>query len=389
MTQSIVRSLEKRQINNRLSPENFVKVNYFNESMLKRFKVEHKIELEFKTSDDLVHNGSWNCDGTLLGCGKVGRGVEIYKPFKTDKKLTTIPVCQNHYLTDVLFMPNNNNLMTVSSRNKSNFFFWNTSPNIVIDSYIKVWDISKNIITRTYGFKGPFTKTATSTALPNQIWFNTDNRTQAIAEADIRSPLYKTIRLGPVQCDSLVYRRCFDVHPVDGVTIAVGDRNKLLFYDRRTMTSQRVARPSQSFDFSTLIKENSYIIQVKYDPCGRSIILTNSLTQDHYVLSLSNPSLDEMKLFSHKDSSAFSSRTRNLSFLGDKHVLFDKNFRNYAVVFDLETAKFVGKIEVSHQSNIFSNTYSMPHPTYCMIAATNHKVINFVSPTSLSCEYLE
>ena len=199
MTQSIVRSLEQRQINTRLNPENFVKVNYFNESMLKRFKVESKIKLEFNTSDDLVHSGSWNCDGTLLGCGKVGRGVEIYKPFKTDKKLTTIPLSQNHYLTNVSFMPKNNNLMTVTSRNKNNFFFWNTSPNLLIDSYIKVWDINKNIITRTYGFKGPFTKTVTSTALPNHIWFNTDNRMQAIAEADIRSPMYTKLGSGSMR----------------------------------------------------------------------------------------------------------------------------------------------------------------------------------------------
>ena len=388
MSQNIVKSLEQRQINNQFNPEKFFKANYFNESMLKRFKVENKIKIECGSSDDLVSCGSWNCDGILLGCGKVGKGIEIYTPFRNNKKVTTVPINQDHYLEDVVFMPKTKHLMAVTSRNKNNLVFWNTPPDLPIDNYVKIWDVEKNAATRMYSYKETVTKLVTSIALPNHIWFNTDNKVETIAEADIRSPKYKVIKLGLLQYDSLVYRRCFDVHPVDEVTIAVGDRNKLLFYDRRTVTSQNVAEPVESFDFSSLIKNNSYIIQVKYNPCGTKMILTNSLTQNHYVFPLSDPNVDNMKMFC-KNWTTFSTVTKNPNFLGDKHVIFDTFFRNYSVVFDLEKARFVGRIKLSHQSNFLSNIFSMPHPIYCLIAAANQDLINFITPSSLTYDDLD
>ena len=379
MSQNIVKSLEQRQINNQFNPEKFFKANYFNESMLKRFKVENKIKIECGSSDDLVSCGSWNCDGILLGCGKVGKGIEIYTPFRNNKKVTTVPINQDHYLEDVVFMPKTKHLMAVTSRNKNNLVFWNTPPDLPIDNYVKIWDVEKNAATRMYSYKETVTKLVTSIALPNHIWFNTDNKVETIAEADIRSPKYKVIKLGLLQYDSLVYRRCFDVHPVDEVTIAVGDRNRLLFYDRRTLTSQSFAQTVKSIDVSSINRTNSYISEIRYNYCGSKIVFGNS-SYDHYIVPVSDLFTTNIKGLPFK--SLINTVSRNPKFLGHKYVLFDTFYKNYSVVFDLDEAKLIGKIKLSYQRNYFSNIFSIPHPIYCIIVIIYQDIINFITPTN-------
>ena len=75
---------------------------------------------------------------------------------------------------------------------------------LLIDDCVKVWVVDKNLATRTYGFKGPVTKLTTSNPLPNHIWFNTDNKVQNKAEADIRAPKYKTLKLDLAQNESFL-----------------------------------------------------------------------------------------------------------------------------------------------------------------------------------------
>ena len=379
MTQNVINCLKKREINMRFNPGKFVKVNYFNESMLTRLKVEKEILLDFVTPDDQVNRGSWNCDGTLLACGKKCTGVDIYTPFRNYNKLATVPIENNHNLADVVFMPKTRNLMAVTSRNKNNLVFWNTSPDLPIDDYVKIWDVEKNSATRMYCLKEPVTKLVTCTALPYNIWFNTDNKVQTIAEADIRSPKYKTVKLGLLQHDKLVYRRCFDVHPVDEVTIAVGDRNRLLFYDRRTLTSQSFAQTVKSIDVSSINRTNSYISEIRYNYCGSKIVFGNS-SYDHYIVPVSDLFTTNIKGLPFK--SLINTVSRNPKFLGHKYVLFDTFYKNYSVVFDLDEAKLIGKIKLSYQRNYFSNIFSIPHPIYCIIVIIYQDIINFITPTN-------
>merc|ERR1719427_2452541 len=108
---------------------------------------------------------------------------------------------------------------------------------------------------------------------------------------------------------------------------------------------------------------------------------SHSFTSDSYVLPVSDPCVDNMKKLSFPDSTTIGTVTRNPSFLGYKYAIYDTFFRNFSVVFDIEKARFVGRIRLSHQSNIFSNVFSMPHPIYCLLATTNQDLINFISPT--------
>ena len=66
-------------------------------------------------------------------------------------------------------MPGSINLMALTSRNKNSLIFWITTADLLIDDCVKVWDVDKNLATRTYGFKGPVTKLTTSNALPINV----------------------------------------------------------------------------------------------------------------------------------------------------------------------------------------------------------------------------
>ena len=263
-----------------------------------------------------------------------------------------------------------------------NIFFFQNNPDLARDDYVKIWDVQKNVAFRCYNFTGVVAKLVTCSTLPNHLWFNTDNNVQTVAEVDMRAPGYKTIRFGPVNTDE-GHRRCFDVNPFDEVTIAYGDGNKLLFYDRRTLTSQSDAQPARSVDVSALNGANSHVSQVAYSPKNDKIVLINSnrFTSHPYVLPSSRPEVRDARKLILPGSAATGSVMRNPSFFGSRYAIFDTFFRNYSAVFDVERARLVGRITLDHQSNIFSNVVSMPHPRYCLIAMTNQDLINFVSPT--------
>ena len=46
--------------------------------------------MDFETSGDLIHCGSWSHDGSLLACEKKGRGVDVYLPFRNCEKQEAI-----------------------------------------------------------------------------------------------------------------------------------------------------------------------------------------------------------------------------------------------------------------------------------------------------------
>jgi len=384
MSENILSSLKYRELNMKFNPVNFVTVNYFNESMINRMHIEFKISHELETFDNHIQCSSWNSNGLLLCCGKSELGVQILKPFQ-NFQITTIPIERNHFLSETHFMSKQKNLLVVSTRNNQSFLF-NSFNGLVTDNYVRIWDVEKDAFTKSYSFNGLVKKVATSTALPNQVWFNVDQRMQKIAEADIRTPSHNTMQLNSVQRTRTGFldSRTFDVNPVDEITIAVGDKCQLLFYDRRMMSSSSINHPTKTIDTSSLNGDSSYVVQLKYNPSGNKLIITNSCgyNTNQYAAPSVDTSVENMRKFKFQDQTVRGAVTKNPSFLGEKYVLFDVFFKNYSAVFNLEDMRYIGKIDLFGQTNFFSNICSMPHPYYCLIASTNKSVINFVTPTS-------
>lgn len=381
MSENILNNFKKRETNFKFNPENFVSANYFNDSMIDRMAVEHEIKHKNESWDPIMC-GSWNSDGSLLGCGKPRTGVQIFKPFQ-NFAVTTIPVRRDCFLTDCLFMPKNKNWLTVSSRNHSHVSS-STLNEVEMDQYVKVWDVVKNKILRTYGFRGLVKKLATSSALPNSVWFNVDQRTQNIAEADIRSPSCKTMQLNVVERNtSFLHSRVFDVSPVNEVTIVVGDKDQILFYDRRMVSSASVTHPTKTLDVGSLNGNNSYIVQLKYNPSGNKLLLTNSHRFNiyQYVAAAVRTKLENIFRLVFKDQTIMNTCKTNPTFLGDNHVLFDMFFQNYSVVFNLENLRYVGDLNLFDENNFFSNM-CMPNPFYCLIASLSQNNIKLITPTN-------
>ena len=383
MSENIVSSLKNREINIRFDPENFFNINYFNHSMINKMRVEHKINHQLVSWDDNILCGSWNSSGYLLGCGKALKGVQIFKPFQ-NFKVDTIEVQNNHYLTDALFMPKHENLLAVASRSKSSFM-WSSLNGLEKDEYVKVWDVEAKAVTRSYTVRGLVKKVATSEALPNLIWFNIDQSTHKMAEADTRTSQYKSMWLNEVKNQAgFSHSRSFAVNPFDEVTIAVSEKNQLMFYDRRMMTSSVVNYPTGTVDTSSLEGDSSYIAHLKYHRSGEKLLLTKSsrFNISQYVVPSLDPSVENIQQFKFRDQIIVGTVTKNPSFLGEHHVLFDTFFRNYSVVFNLDNMSYVGKTKLFGQTNFLSNISSLPHPFYCLIASINHDTINFITPTS-------
>ena len=345
-------------------------------------RVECKLPHATQNWDSPIDFGSWNCTGSLLGCGKIRKGVQIFRPFQ-DSIAAYIPVQQDHHVTDALFMPKDANLMVVSSRSRRSFL-WSSLNDPEMDDYVKVWDVEAEKVTKKYKFKGVVKKLAASTSLPNQFWFNVDRKAQKIAEVDTRSPSFKFIKLKQLHRKhvNFVNWRSFDVNPVDERTIAVGDLDKLLFYDRRTMSSSKILEPTKTVDVSSLNSFASFIVNVKYDPSGNKLIVTNSLSFNiqQYVAPSAGTSVENIRpLLLGNQTGTF---TKNPKFLGEKHVLFDTEFGNCSVVFNLEDARYVGSIKMIGKNNFFTTNRNIPHPFYCLIASTNRDEISFITLSS-------
>ena len=384
MTENIVSALKNRELNIGFNQENFVNINYFNESMIKRMRIEHKISHELEAGDTHIQCGSWNSNGFLLGFGKYEKGVQICKPF-LNFEMSVIPVQDNHYLTYTIFMQQHENFLAVCSRNR-NSFIWSSLDGLEVDDYVKIWDVEAKSVVRSYSFKGLVKKVATSKALPNHVWFNVDQKTQKIAEADIRSPSYKSMQLNEFEGNTtFLHSRHFTVNPVDEVTIVVSDNSKILFYDRRMMTSSNINHPTKTVDTTSLNGERSYIVQLKYNPSGSKLFITKSyrFTTYNYVAPLVDMSIKNIQKFKFCEQKLLETVIGNPSFLGENHVLFDTFSRNkVSIVYNLEHMRYVGKISLLGQTNYFSKIYSMPHPFCCLIASANQDMINFITPSS-------
>ena len=381
MSTNIVRSLNNRELNIRHNPKKFLSANYFNESMVNRMTAEYQLCHEIDAWDQIIC-GSWNSTGNLLGCGKPRKGVQVFKPFRNFEE-TVVPVQNNCYLTDALFMPKHENLLIVSSRNHSNYIS-SSFNGLEMDECVKVWNIETKTVYRKYCFRGLVEKLTTSEALPNHIWFNIDQTTLKIAEADLRAPSYNTLQLNVLQKHpDFLYSRNFDVNPVDEVTIAVGDHNQLVFYDRRMMSTLFVNHPTKTVDTSSLNGYNSYISQLTYSPNGEKLLLTkiSSFNIFQYIAPAIGTSVENMRRLTLKSQMVMNTFKKSPKFLGQNYVLFDLFFKNCSIVFNLEDTRYVGKINISIHNSHFSNI-SIPHPYYCLIASTNESMINFITPTS-------
>ena len=359
------------------SVENFISAKYFNESMINKMKIEHELLHASQKWKRPVQFGCWNSTGILLACGKPQKGVQVFTPFR-NFEATCVPVQRDHRMTDAVFMPKHPSSMVVSSRNLDSYLYSSESKP---DDYVKVWDVEAGVLTRKYRMKGVVKKLATSTSLPDHFWFNVDRNAQKLAETDTRTASLNIIKLGKVQRQpSFINWRSFDVNPVDEKTIAVGDLSKLVLYDRRMTRSSAESQPTKIVDISPLNTYDSFLVNVKYNPGGDKLILTSSLSFNihQYVVPAAGPSVRNMRPLLLGNHTA--AVTKNPSFLGENHLLFDTEFRNYAVVFNLEDARHVGNINILGNKKKYSSSCNMPHPTCCLIASASKNKISFISP---------
>ena len=205
MQQNIIKHLKNHEKNIRFHPDKFVKTNCSNEPNNKEaasgkgnsFGLWDFWRFVLLQDRGAATEACWLAE-------KRAEGWTSTRFSETARSKRQFPSKTIHNLEDVAFMPGSTNLMALTSRNKNSLIFWITTAGLLIDDCVKVWDVDKNLATRTYGFKGPVTKLTTSNALPNHIWFNTDKKKQNIAEADIRAPKYQTLKLDLAQNESFL-----------------------------------------------------------------------------------------------------------------------------------------------------------------------------------------
>ena len=89
---------------------------------------------------------------------------------------------------------------------------------------------------------------------------------------------------------------------------------------------------------------------------------------------------EETRRLCVEDQAVMNACRTNPSFLGDEHVLFDILFRNYSVVYDIESLRYVGKITLFEENYSFSNLWQ-PNPLYGLVASFSNSTKCF-SPTS-------
>jgi len=135
-------------------------------------------------------------------------------------------------------------------------------------------------------------------------------------------------------------------------------------------------------DISSLNDSISNIVNVKYGPSGNKLILTSSSSVNIYqcVASAVGTSVENVRLLTLK--SQLGTVTKNPNCLGENYVLFDTEFENYLVVYDIENTRYTGDISLIGESSFFTNNFSIPHPFHCLIASANQNVISLITPTS-------
>ena len=377
MEQNIVHTLQQRELDN--DYQNFVRKNYFNPGMIKKMEIQTTSSLGYVNFDDAVKFLSWNSNGTLLACGQPNRGVKLLKPFRgsTFSKLGE----DEGFIADTVFMPKFENMLAVGTRKYTvNLVAFGFSA-INFESKVKIWDVETAAVTRKYEFDGLLQQVVACPALPNNIWFNLDSDVRRIAEADVRTSSYSSIKLNIPSNQDLIFKNCFDVNPVDGMTVAVGGRNRISYFDRRMLTSD--ATPFKFIDLRPLRDMDLIVVKMKYHPNGRKILKTVSLGFQNYISNTSDTDAGNMRAFEFHDLTMLGTILRNPNFLGDggRYVMFDTFFRDFIVIFDSEDLRYLGKIKLETQESN-SGTESAAHPCYCLIALASRGVIHFITPTS-------
>ena len=380
MSLNITKSLLQREIgNSKFKSENFVAINYFNEMIMGRLRIEKSVKVVEEVLIDDTVCGGWNTSGSLLCIGQYSKGVCIFKPFMETEQI--IPILQSNFLIDCVFMPGNDNLLTIATRSYSQIITRGTV-DLSFSEKVKIWDVKNNKTVRNYNFNGFVYDIITSQLLPNNFWVSGDPETDSIIEFDVRSPICKKMLLsGFSGIKELFYKRCFDKNPLDETTIIVSGKNKILHYDRRTMSSQLQTKPYKTTNINSA--RESALIQLKFTPDGRNIILTKSsdFTPKNYLVLSNEEKLIEFEI--PDQPHIHGTITKRFSFLGDSYVLFDTYFENYFLIYDYrkQKPKYMGNFVVPNHDESNVNVHSMPSPRYCLIAVANQGFINYITPT--------
>ena len=359
--------------------KNFPAKNYFNAAMMMKMEIRRTLSLGGHNFDDAVKHLSWNCAGEVLACGQPNRGVKLVRPFAKEAVASGATLEEDEFVADAVFMPRFENSLVVGTRKYSLNLLASSFTEVNFTSRVKVWDVRKAMVTMNYEFDGLLQQVVTCPALPNNLWFNLDSAAVNIAEADVRTKSYASLKLtSRFAHRELTFKNCFDVDPVDGGTMAVGGRNKVCYYDRRMLTPD----PYKVVDLRPLRGMDLVVAKLKYHPNGRKILMTLSLGFQHLMADVSEASTDNMRSFRFRDPAMLGTILRNPSFLGGegRYVMFDTFFKDFVVVFDSWDFKYLGKIKLQVGSN--SGTESCPHPHCCVIALAHQGLVHFVSPTS-------
>ena len=202
-----------------------------------------------------------------------------------------------------------------------------------MEHYVKIWDVVVKFVVRSYSFIGLVKKVEMSRALPNHVRFHVDQNMYKSAEANTRSPSYKYVQLNEVEEENkLLHSRSFAANYVDEVAIAVGDKSKILFYDRRMICYSKVNHSTKTVDTTSFNSDNFYIVQLKYNPSRNRFFITNSCSfrVTQYVVPARDTNVESMLEFVFRDQMVVGTVTKYSSFIRENNVLFDTYFRNYS-----------------------------------------------------------
>lgn len=194
--------------------------------------------------DDFIDDtvcGGLNTSGSLLCVGQYSKDVFIFEPYFENKQ--KIPILQSNYLADCAFVPGNESLLAISTRNYSQDVS-HENADVLVDESSKVWDVNMCKTVRDYSFNGFVYDIITFQFQPNVLRVSGDPETNSLFEFDCRtSAATKLLLSGNTDLREFFYKSCFDKKPIGETTFIVSEKNKICEFNRRTMSSQSQSKP--------------------------------------------------------------------------------------------------------------------------------------------------
>ena len=283
-------------------------------------------------------------------------------------------------------MPGSNNIFAACLIRSAaaSWVFANTDH---MGDHVKVFDLERTETVREYTYFGSAKKVSTAPFHPNKIWFNVKRSNCLIGKADIREPGFEVSKYIISREKVVSCLRDFDLSPTDNNLLAVADYNMVGLFDRRTVAKERSPVLLLDSLIDKSIAHEWYVSNVKFRPNGKELIVNcsqkYSFEQRVFIVNILDGSTKSLKVpvgISHSHM-----RLKNPCFLGPsgRYLMLDLCLNNYSVVFDCVEGKYIGilKAEVNLLSIHSLNTFSKPHPRFCLVAVADRFIVNLVTPT--------